>query len=496
MSEMAEAIRQLMEERGCSEESVRQTIEKALKAAYKRKFGTDENAIVKFAEDMSDVSLYARKVVLDGVYDPVKEIELEEAREMSEDVEENDEIDILLDPKTFARSEISTGKQTAHQGLNENLKNSLMAEYKDKIGDIIIGYYQREKGGNIFVDLGNAGKVEGFLPSKNQSKLEFYEKGDRIKALITEIKPTNSGIQLVLSRTDTRLVDSILEKEVPEISDGTIEVIKTVRDPGYRTKIAVYSKRDDIDPVGACVGMKGVRIQTVIRELYNEKIDVLKWDADPTVFIKNALSPAQVKKVILLDTSKKTALAIVEDSQFSLAIGKQGQNVRLANRLCDWNIDVKTEDQAAEMDLSSIATVQNAHNLFNDVAEDENEEIAASAEAGDISSIMDLPQVNVEIAKILAENGFGDIADFVDGYEKDAISIEGVTGDDLDAIYDLIEANVELVEEDETAVQETETEEEEEEYFCPECGAKITLDMTKCPNCGCEFEFTTEEDGE
>ena len=394
MSEMAEAIRQLISEKGYSEDSVRQTIERALKAAYKRTYGTDENAIVKFNDDMSDVSIYSRKVIIDGVYDPVKEIELEEARKLAGDsVEEGDEIDILEDPKSFDRSAVATGKQTAHQGLNETYKNSLMNDYRDKIGEIIIGYYQREKNGNIYLDLGNAGKVEGVLPVKYQSKLEVYEKNDRIKALIVDVKPTNSGIQLVLSRSDPKLVSSILEKEVPEIADGTVEIQKIVRDAGYRTKIAVYSKREEVDPVGACVGLKGVRIQNVIRELLNEKIDVLRWDSNPAEFIKNALSPAQVERVVIMDAEKRQALAIVEDSQFSLAIGKQGQNVRLANRLCDWNIDVKTVEQADEIDFSNVNTVQTARNLFNDEQVDE------------ITTVAELPGVNSEVAQLLKENG-------------------------------------------------------------------------------------------
>ena len=178
--------------------------------------------------------------------------------------------------------------------------------------------------------------------------------------MIVDIKPINTGIQLILSRSDKKLVTSILEREVPEISDGTVEIINAVRDAGYRTKVAVYSKREEVDPVGACVGLKGVRIQNVINELSKEKIDVLKWDPDPTEFIKNALSPAQVERVVILDAEKRQALAIVQDTQFSLAIGRQGQNVRLANKLCDWNIDVKTVEQAEEMDLSNVATVQNA----------------------------------------------------------------------------------------------------------------------------------------
>ena len=497
MSEMAEAIRQLISEKGYSEDSVRQTIEKALKAAYKRTYGTDENAIVKFNDDMSDVSIYSRKVVIDGVYDPVKEIELEDAKKLAGDeVEEGDEIDILEDPKSFDRSAVATGKQTAHQGLNETYKNSLMNEYKDKVGEIIIGYHQRERNGNIYVDLGNAGRLEGVLPVKYQSKLEYYEKGDRIKALIIDVKPTNSGVQLVLSRSDPKLVSSILEKEVPEISDGTVEIQKIVRDAGYRTKIAVYSKREEVDPVGACVGLKGVRIQNVIRELLNEKIDVLKWDPDPAVFIKNALSPAQVERVVIMDADKRQALAIVEESQFSLAIGRQGQNVRLANRLCDWNIDVKTVEQAAEIDLSSFNTVQTARNLFNDDNETYDE----------ITTVAELPGVDAEVAELLKANGIEQIQDFVEAYDAKTINIEGVTNEALDKINELINENVEFVEEEgdeaepseQTPSEAAESEEapadEEEEYFCPECGAKITLDMTHCPNCGVEFEFTEDEE--
>jgi N utilization substance protein A len=388
---------------------------------------------------MSDVKIYSRKVVVDGVYDPVKEIELEDAQKLSSEIEEGDEVDIIENPKEFDRSAVDRGKQTAHQGLTETFKDSLYNDYKDKVGEIIIGYYQREKNGNIYVDLGNAGKIEGYLPLKNQSKLEFYEKGDRIKGLIVEVKKTNSGLQLVLSRSDPKLVSSILEKEVPEISDGTVEITKIVRDAGYRTKIAVYSKREEVDPVGACVGLKGVRIQNVIRELLNEKIDVLKYDPDPVVFIKNALSPAQVDRVIIMDADKKQALAIVQDSQFSLAIGRQGQNVRLANRLCDWNIDVKTVEQAAEIDFSEISTVQSARSLFNDEEESFDE----------ITTIAELPGVNKEIADLLIANGFEQIEDFVEAFDNDTIHIEGVTADDLETINGLINENVEFVEEDE-----------------------------------------------
>ncbi|MGN0731668.1 MAG: transcription termination factor NusA [Treponema sp.] len=486
-SEIGEAIRQLMQEKGISEDSVKITIENMLKAAYKRTYGTADNAIVVFEDDLSDVKIYSRKQVVDGVYDPVTEIELEEAVALNPECEVGDEIDIQEDPKTFGRSAVATGKQTAHQGLNESFKDNLYNEYKDKIGEIIIGYYQREKNGNIYVDLG---KVEGVLPAKFQSPREKYEKNERIKALIVDIKKTSSGIQIVLSRSDPEFVRSIVELEVPEIYDKTVEIYKIVRDAGYRTKIAVYANREDVDPVGACVGLKGNRIQNVIQELLGEKIDVLKYDSDPTVFIKNALSPAEVSKVIILDADKKQALAIVPDTQFSLAIGKQGQNVRLANKLCDWTIDVKTEEQAADMDLSEVVSRQAALNLFKD-----------DEDSDDDNKIVSLPGIDERAAEILKENGIVDIQQFVDAYEEGTLDgIDGLSKNDIEAVNTIISENVEIVEEGE---EKSATEDDgadvqnegsdEDEYFCPECGAKITLDMTHCPKCGVEFEFTEDE---
>ena len=486
-SEIGEAIRQLMQEKGISEDSVKITIENMLKAAYKRTYGTADNAIVVFEDDLSDVKIYSRKQVVDGVYDPVTEIELEEAVALNPECEVGDEIDIQEDPKTFGRSAVATGKQTAHQGLNESFKDNLYNEYKDKIGEIIIGYYQREKNGNIYVDLG---KVEGVLPAKFQSPREKYEKNERIKALIVDIKKTSSGIQIVLSRSDPEFVRSIVELEVPEIYDKTVEIYKIVRDAGYRTKIAVYANREDVDPVGACVGLKGNRIQNVIQELLGEKIDVLKYDSDPTVFIKNALSPAEVSKVIILDADKKQALAIVPDTQFSLAIGKQGQNVRLANKLCDWTIDVKTEEQAADMDLSEVVSRQAALNLFKD-----------DEDSDDDNKIVSLPGIDERTAEILKENGIVDIQQFVDAYEAGTLDgIDGLSKNDIEAVNTIISENVEIVEEGEekSAAEDAGADvqnegSDEDEYFCPECGAKITLDMTHCPKCGVEFEFTEDE---
>lgn len=484
---MAELISALIEEKGYSVESVKQTLEGALKAAYKSTYGTSDNAIVKFSDDMSDVSIYSRKIVVDGVYDPVTEIELEEARELSDDVEIGDEIDILEDPKTFDRTAISTGKQTAHQGLNETIKDSLFNQYKDKIGEMINGYYQRERNGNIYVDLGNAGRLEGLLPKKYQSPRENYDQGDKIRAIITELKKTNSGLQIVLSRSSPRLVEIAMEMEVPEIGEGTVKIEKCVREAGYRTKMAVSTLRDEIDPVGACVGKNGLRIQNVIRELLGEKIDVLRYDPDPLAFIQNALSPAKVNRVVILDAEKKEALAIVDDEQFSLAIGKQGQNVRLANRLCDWNIDVKTEEQCAGMDFSSKATTMAARSLFSDDISEEQESIY---------TVSELPGIKENVAVALKDAGIEDIVQFIDSY--DSLDVEDVTKEELEEVYALIKENVDIVEEEPeeegSQIEEPQAEVEEEKYCCPECGAEITLDMTHCPKCGVEFEFTEDEE--
>ena len=482
MSEMSEAIRELIEEKGVSVESVKQTVESAIKAAYKKTFGTADNCEVHFADDLSDVSVYSKKVIVDGVYDPVTEIELEDALKMSEECEVGDEILILVDPKTFERSAVSTGKQAAHQGLSESFKNNLLAENKDKIGEVIIGYYQREHNGNIYVDLG---KVEGVLPKKYQSSREIYQKNDRIKAIVVDVKPTSSGVQLVLSRTDPKFVQSIIELEVPELEDKTIGIYKIVREAGYRTKIAVFSNKEDVDPVGACVGLKGVRIQNVIRELEGEKIDVLRYDEDPHVFIKNALSPAEVKHVVIKDAEKREALAVVSDENFSIAIGKQGLNVRLANRLCNWSIDVKTEAMVTDEDLVENDTRRAAEELFGGSENESYEEILTVAQ---------LPGVDQRVAEILKEAGYDDIEVFVSSYESGALNgLDGVTKEQLDEVYSIINENVEFEDEEEPQQTADSAEEDsEEEYFCPECGEKITPDMTRCPKCGVEFSFEEE----
>jgi len=440
---------------------------------------------VTFNDAHTDVSIYSRKTIVDGVYNPVIEIELEEALDLDPECEIGDELLIEVDPREFDRISVQSAKQTAHQSIRDIQKDSLYSEYKDKVGEIIIGYYQRERNGNIFVDLG---KVEGIFPKKFQSPRETYRQNDRIKALITEVKKTTSGLQIVLSRSDPDFVRRILELEVPEIYDKTVEIHKIVREPGYRTKVAVFSHREDVDPVGACVGLKGVRIQAVIRELEGEKIDILKYDENPNIFIKNALSPAEVLDVVVLDPDKRSALAVVSESQFSLAIGKQGLNVRLANRLADWSIDVKTEEQFAQMDLSADSR-KAVNDLFSDP--EENEEI---------SRIDELPGMTEDIASVLKLNNIELIEDLLSLSEDQLASLEGILPEQIEILSTLLKESVEIVEEEqeETASEdsvESYEEQESEVYECPECGSPITIDMTTCPSCGIglSFEFEDEE---
>jgi len=491
-TDMSQAIRQLNQDRGIPEELILRTIENTLIAAYKHRFGNADNAVVQFDDENLEVTIYARKRVVeqDGVYDPVTEIDLVDARELNPEAEIGDEILVELDPKQFDRIAVQSAKQTAHQTIREIQKDSLYSEYKDKVGEIIIGYYQRERNGTIYVDLG---KIEGVLPKKYQSPRETYHVNDRIKALIEEVKKENSGLQIVLSRTHTDFVRAIFELEVPEIYDKTVEIHKIVREPGFRTKLAVYSNREDVDPVGACVGLKGVRIQAVIKELEGEKIDILKYDPDPRRFIKNALSPAEVREVIILDEGKHQALAVVNDSMLSLAIGKQGLNVRLANRLVDWNIDVKTETQFSEMDIAAESR-RAVSELFGD-ADTYNDEI---------SRISELPGVDSHIAQTLLDNGIEFIEDFL-ALEQEELEAKGLTDVQLNELRKLIEEYVEIV--DDESYEETQTEKtaqteseesgagaEAEEYECPECGAKITVDMTTCPSCGIGLSFEYEEE--
>jgi N utilization substance protein A len=486
-SELSDSIRAITQDKGISSELVQKVVEEFLLAAYKKTYGTSDNAVVKFGEDLGEVSISAKKVVVDDddLYDPVGELELKDALLLNEEASVGDEILIEIDPKEFDRSSVHTAKQRAKQYLRDIQKDTLFSEFSGKENEVIIGYYQRERNGNIYVDLG---RTEGILPRKNQSPRETYAPGSRIKSMISEVRKTPGGLQVVLTRRDPKFVEKLFELEVPEIYEKTILIHKIVREAGYRTKIAVRSVKQEVDPIGACVGLKGVRIQAVMKELEGERIDVLKWDPEPREFIRNALNPAQVSQVVILDEQKKQALAVVPESQLSLAIGKQGLNVKLANRLCDWSIDVKTEEQFAEMDLSREAR-ETAHGLFRD--DDETE-------GSVITSVAELEGISERLVGVLAEHNIVLIETLVNLSREDLSKIDGITSQDVETLMKVIEDNVEIVEDqgEEAPIDYSPEDavEYEEEFECPECAHPVQINMTQCPNCGVGLSFEIEEE--
>jgi len=498
-TEIGDAIRSMVAEKNISEELVISTIEDILRAAYKRKFGTDENAVIEFSEDYTSVELASRRQIVDDDewYNEVTEIPLSEAKEIHEECEIGDELLIPVDLKEFDRISVQSAKQRAHQSFRDIQKDTLYSEFKAKEGQLIIGYYRRQSPtGDIYVDIGS---TEGLLPRRNQSSRESYQSNDKIKCYVESVEKAERGVRVILSRTSSELIRKLFEVEVPEIAQNQIDIIKIVREAGYRTKVAVASRNDDIDPVGACVGLKGNRIQTIMSEIEGEKIDILRYDPNPINYIRNALSPAQVKDVVILDKNIYHAVAIVEDTQLSLAIGKQGLNVRLANKLVDWMIDVKTQAQFDEMDIAKEARSR-AESIFLDEQEYYNEELVAQnagdmleTQEGEVAlqesfvdedeiALTELPLDEMLLKKLHFHDVYS-VEEFINLSEEDLASFSDLSEEEIIAIKDTINEYVDIVEDEE----ETET-----QYVCPNCGSSITEDMNVCPNCGTGLVFEVE----
>ncbi|MXI86186.1 transcription termination factor NusA [Sphaerochaeta halotolerans] len=498
-TEIGDAIRSMVAEKNISEELVISTIEDILRAAYKRKFGTDENAVIEFSEDYTSVELASRRQIVDDDewYNEVTEIPLSEAKEIHEECEIGDELLIPVDLKEFDRISVQSAKQRAHQSFRDIQKDTLYSEFKAKEGQLIIGYYRRQSPtGDIYVDIGS---TEGLLPRRNQSSRESYQSNDKIKCYVESVEKAERGVRVILSRTSSELIRKLFEVEVPEIAQNQIDIIKIVREAGYRTKVAVASRNDDIDPVGACVGLKGNRIQTIMSEIEGEKIDILRYDPNPINYIRNALSPAQVKDVVILDKNIYHAVAIVEDTQLSLAIGKQGLNVRLANKLVDWMIDVKTQAQFDEMDIAKEARSR-AESIFLDEQEYYNEELVAQnagdmleTQEGEVAlqesfvdedeiALTELPLDEMLLKKLHFHDVYS-VEEFINLSEEDLASFSDLSEEEIIAIKDTINEYVDIVEDEEETVTE---------YVCPNCGSSITEDMNVCPNCGTGLVFEVE----
>lgn len=363
--ELVIALEELEKEKGIKKDYVIESIETALVTAYKRNFDSAENVKVVMDEVTGAAHLYAVKEVVEVVEDGNLQIILEDAKKVSKKIKIGETVDIELAPKNFGRIAAQTAKQVIIQKLREAERDVLYTEFNDRKGEIVSGIVQKADGGVVVLDLG---KLEGIMPVKEQIPTETYRVNDKIRGYVSDVvRGTKGNPQVIVSRSSNDFVRKLFEFEIPEIYEGLIEIKSVSRDPGNRCKIAVYSTNQDIDPVGSCVGQKGIRIQNIINELNGEKIDVIEWNEDPSIFISAALLPAQVMAVDIKE-EEKFAQVIVPDDQLSLAIGKAGQNARLAAKLTNWKIDIKSESQFREM----IAAMQNAEET-EEIAEVEEE---------------------------------------------------------------------------------------------------------------------------
>ena len=342
--ELIESLNVLEKEKEISKEVLFEAIENSLVVAYKNNFNKADNVIVNVDRETGDFHIYSQKEVVEEVFDPVIEISLEDARAIKGTYEIGDMVNVEIQSKDFGRIATQSAKNGILQKIREEERKSVFEQYYEKQNDIITGIVQRINGKNISVNLG---KTDTVLMEKEQVPGEHFRPTDRIKLYITEVKDGNKGPRIVVSRTHPGLVKRLFEQEVSEIQDGTVEIKSISREAGSRTKMAVWSNNEDVDAVGACVGVNGARVNAVVKELRGEKIDIINWDENPAILIENALSPAKVIAV-MADPDEKTALVVVPDYQLSLAIGKEGQNARLAARLTGFKIDIKSETQARE----------------------------------------------------------------------------------------------------------------------------------------------------
>lgn len=346
-TEMLQAMDELEKTEGIKKDVLMESIEQALVNAYKKNYEcNDEN--IKIVMDKLDgkMKVYQEKTVVEDVQDDKKEISLDEAKKINSNYKVDDVVEFELLPKKFGRIAAQTAKQIITQKIREASRDMIFNEFDSKKGEIIVGQIQKVTGKAIIIDLG---KIEGIMPKKEQIPTETYNVNDKIKACVISVeKGAKGSVQVVLSRASTKFVEKLFKIEIPEIDDGVIEIKAISREAGSRSKVAVFSPNPNIDPVGSCVGQKGIRIQNIINELNGEKIDVIEWNEDPSIFISAALLPAKVMAVDVKE-EEKFAQVIVPDDQLSLAIGKGGQNAKLAARLTNWKIDIKSESQFREM---------------------------------------------------------------------------------------------------------------------------------------------------
>ncbi|EPY2311489.1 MULTISPECIES: transcription termination factor NusA [Clostridium] len=391
--EFVEALKEIVKEKGISADLLFTTIEDALVTAYKKNYakqgGSTNNVKVIMNRENGEIKVYAQKKVVELVEEEIEEISLEDAKEIDPNYELEDIINIEVTPKKFGRIAAQAAKQVVIQRIKEEERRIVYNEYIEKEEDILTGTVLRKDKGNILI---NVGKSEAVLGPNEQIPGEQFRFNEKIKLYVVEVKNTTKGPQVLISRTHPGLVKRLFELEVPEIYNGVVEIKSIAREAGSRTKIAVYSNDEAVDPMGACVGPKGVRVQNIVNELKNEKIDIIKWSKFPDELISNSLSPAKVIDVTIVDEENKAARVVVDDSQLSLAIGKEGQNVRLAAKLTGWKIDIKSKSQAEKEEILNLSETKDEVILENK-EEDKDEKIDLNEE---MDSIVEDTKENIE----------------------------------------------------------------------------------------------------
>jgi len=364
-SELKRLIDQVSREKGIDRQTLIHTLEEAIKSAIKKKYGSRLDLDVTFNEEYGEIEAFQFKEVVEELTDPDKQVSLAEAKKLDSESEVGDELGIRMDTETLGRIAAQSAKQVIIQKMKDAEREVVYDEFKSRKGEIVNGIVQRvDKGGMIV----NIGQAEAVLPPKEQIPREVFRQGDRIRAYVVDVKKISKGPQIVLSRTHPHFLIQLFHSEVPEISEAIVSIISAAREPGSRAKIAVISKDSDVDPVGACVGMKGTRVQNVVQELRGEKIDIIPWNMDPAKFVVNALAPAIISKVII-DQANRNMEVIVPDDQLSLAIGKRGQNVRLASKLTNWRIDVKSESRYERQKQAGYQALLRIPGLTTDMAD-------------------------------------------------------------------------------------------------------------------------------
>ncbi|MFH1892414.1 MAG: transcription termination factor NusA [Candidatus Zixiibacteriota bacterium] len=441
--DILEAMTQIAREKNLDLQYVIETLESSLLSAAKKKFANADNIFVKVDPSSGEINIHALKTVVSNVTDPNLEISLEEATEIDDSAEEGDEVEVYIGFEEFGRNAIATAKQLMIQKVREAEREMVFEEYSKKIGELVTGSVQQIDKGDLIINLGRA---EAILPSDQQIPREKYRQGDRVRAFIADVKRNQRGPQVVLSRTHDGLIRKLFELEVPEIFERIIEIKEIAREPGERAKIAVASADERIDPVGACVGIKGVRVQSIVRELSNERIDIIQYHPDPVIFVTRALSPATVVKI---DTYPEdgSMTVVVEDDKLSLAIGRQGQNARLAARLSGWRINILSESEYSEIKRREVeskvpisALPGITDHMTNKLLEEDIlyvQDLAATS----VDELLDIPGIGPKKAEALIElarQTLGDVQAKKElEFDEDVEEWEEEDDDDVDDSEDL-----------------------------------------------------------